>query len=74
MSSDFSEGGFRYSDLKERRIISSRSDLHDKQRKHGFPKPVKLGHGPRAAAYFPRFEVEQWLAGRAALRNNKIEK
>ena len=40
---DFREGGYRFDDLKRARIVSSRSDLHDKQRKHGFPKPVKLG-------------------------------
>jgi hypothetical protein len=32
---------WRYADLKERRIVSSRPDLHNKQ-KLGFPKAVKL--------------------------------
>jgi predicted DNA-binding transcriptional regulator AlpA len=68
MTEKFVDGGLRFADLKALRIITSRSDLHDKQRKLGFPRPVKLGIGPKAAAYFPKFEIEQWLAGRAALR------
>jgi predicted DNA-binding transcriptional regulator AlpA len=73
MKTNFGEGGYRYADLKERRIVSSRSDLHDKQRKLAFPKPVKLGDGPRAGALFLKSEVEHWLAGRAALRDNSAK-
>jgi predicted DNA-binding transcriptional regulator AlpA len=57
--------GYRFRDLKERRIISSRSDLHRKQRTLGFPLPVKTGE---RAAWWPASEVNAWLKSRAALR------
>jgi len=66
---DFCEGGYRFDDLRRARIVSSRSDLHDKQRKHGFPKPVKLGDGIRSGALFLKPEVHRWLKQRAALRD-----
>ena len=52
------EGGFyRYGDLFDRRIVSSRSDLSDKQRKLGFPLPVKPG--PKQALFL-KTEVHSW--------------
>jgi predicted DNA-binding transcriptional regulator AlpA len=63
---DFSAGGYRYEDLKRERIVSSRSDLHDKQKRYGFPKPIKTG---LSSAWFPKSEVHAWLAERAALRD-----
>ena len=70
---DFREGGYRFDDLKRARIVSSRSDLHDKQRKHGFPKPVKLGDGIRSGALFLKPEVHRWLKRRAALRDRSTK-
>jgi hypothetical protein len=59
--------GYRFKDLKDRRIISSRSDLHRKQRQHGFPQPVKLSS---RSAWWPAPEVHEWLKSRAALRDH----
>jgi predicted DNA-binding transcriptional regulator AlpA len=58
--------GYRFRDLKDRRIVSSRSDLYRKQRTLGFPLPVKTG---TRAAWFPASEVHDWLRERAALRD-----
>jgi predicted DNA-binding transcriptional regulator AlpA len=58
--------GYRFADLLERRIVSSRSDLHRKQRVLGFPLPVKTGE---RAAWFAASEVHEWLRSRAALRD-----
>jgi predicted DNA-binding transcriptional regulator AlpA len=63
---DFSAGGYRYEDLKRERIVSSRSDLHNKQKRYGFPRPIKLG---LSTAWYPKSEVHAWLAQRAALRD-----
>ena len=72
---DFSAGGYRYEDLKRERIVSSRSDLHDKQKRYGFPRPIKTGVN---TAWFAKSEVHAWLAQRAALRdrpaNSETEK
>src|SRR3954464_2905526 len=65
---DFAGGGYRYKDLLEDRIVSSRGDLHDKQKNLGFPLPVKTG--PRQA-WFPKVEVHRWLAERAKFRKPK---
>jgi predicted DNA-binding transcriptional regulator AlpA len=62
----FAAGGYRYQDLRELRIVSSRSDLHGKQKLHGFPRPVKLA---KTTAWFPKSEVHSWLRQRAALRD-----
>jgi predicted DNA-binding transcriptional regulator AlpA len=59
--------GYRFRDLKESRIVSSRSDLHEKQTKFGFPRPVKLS---ARAAWWPSTEVHAWLQARAALRDD----
>ena len=37
-----------------------------KQREHGFPMPVKLG---KRQAWFPKAEVQIWLAQRVAERD-----
>ena len=41
---ELAEGGYRFDDLVEHRIVSGRSDLDRKQKKYGFPKPVKTGN------------------------------
>jgi predicted DNA-binding transcriptional regulator AlpA len=61
--------GYRFSDLVERRIVSSRSDLHRKQRVHGFPLPIKISD---RAAWWPASEVHAWLRSRAALRRSPM--
>jgi predicted DNA-binding transcriptional regulator AlpA len=60
--------GYRYSDLKSRKIVSSRSDLHRKQRAHGFPLPVKISD---RAAWWPASEVHEWLRSRASMREKQ---
>jgi len=51
---------WRFDDLVERRIISSRADLANKQ-KAGFPRPIKLAKGRGGAAIFRRDEVKSWI-------------
>ena len=41
-----------------------RSDLHRKQRRYGFPKPIKFGE---RQARFPKAAVLRWLRERAAI-------
>jgi predicted DNA-binding transcriptional regulator AlpA len=62
--------GYRYGDLLNSRIISSRSDLFRKQRDLGFPRPVKTGD---RAAWWPADEVHSWLQGRIALRDDVLK-
>jgi len=57
MAADVEGGFYRYGDLFDRRIVSSRSDLSDKQRKLGFPLPVKPG--PKQALFL-KTEVHRW--------------
>ena len=57
--------GYRFKDLLESRIVSSRSDLHRKQRALGFPLPIKTGE---RSAWWPASEVHAWIKFRAALR------
>jgi hypothetical protein len=54
---DIEAGFYRFDDLVDRRIVSSRSDLSDKQRRLGFPLPVKPG--PKQAL-FVKTEVHRW--------------
>jgi hypothetical protein len=67
---DFNAGGYRFKDLLEARIVSSRGDLNYKQTRLGFPHPIKIG---LSAAWFPKSEVHDWLARRAELRNKPTE-
>jgi predicted DNA-binding transcriptional regulator AlpA len=62
--------GYRYNDLLNSRIISSRSDLLRKQRDLGFPRPVKTGD---RAAWWPANEVHVWLRGRIAMRDDVLK-
>ena len=64
-SPDFSGGGYRFKDLLAAGIVSS-GDLNYKQTRLGFPRPIKIGF---SAAWYPKSEVHQWLAQRAALRD-----
>jgi len=57
--------GYRYRDLIDLRIVSSRSDLHRKQREHGFPQPAKFGV---KQAVFSAQEVHRWVNERMAAR------
>jgi len=59
---DLAGGFYSFSDLKAERIVSDRSDLHRKQRRYGFPQPIKLGE---RQARFPRAAVLRWLRQRA---------
>jgi predicted DNA-binding transcriptional regulator AlpA len=59
--------GYRYADLLNSRIVSSRSDLNRKQRFLGFPKPVKTGD---RSAWWPASEIHAWLQGRIDMRDD----
>jgi hypothetical protein len=63
---DFGAGGYRYKDLLREGIVSSRGDLHTKQRQLAFPRPIKTG---AKSAWFAKSEVHAWLAERARLRD-----
>jgi predicted DNA-binding transcriptional regulator AlpA len=65
---DIAEGFFRYDDLQKLKIVTSRSDLHDKQENLGFPRPIKPS---RKVALFLRSEVIEWLLGLVAKRDAK---
>jgi predicted DNA-binding transcriptional regulator AlpA len=65
MNSNDPISGYRFNDLKRARIVSSRGDLHEKQKKHGFPKPAKFG---ARAAWWPDDEIRAWVQSRLALR------
>ena len=68
---DIEEGFYRYLDLKAKKYISSRSDLHDKQKNLGFPLPAKPS--PKVALFL-KTEVHAWwmniLARRDAEHSN----
>ena len=67
---DIADGFLRYVDLQKLKIVSSRSDLHDKQRNLGFPLPIKPG---RKVALFLKSEVIEWLLGLVAKRDAEQE-
>ena len=56
-------GVYSFRDLQSLGYVKDRTDLHRKQRRYGFPLPVKLGE--RQAAFL-RQEVLGWLQDRAA--------
>ena len=56
-------GVYSFSDLQSLGFVKDRTDLHRKQRRYGFPAPVKLGE--RQAAFLRR-EVLGWVKDRAA--------
>jgi hypothetical protein len=62
-----------YKDLQSRRIVSTRTDLHRKQRLFGFPRPVVLTGGVGAAALYRVAEVKAWLIDREALALRNTE-
>jgi predicted DNA-binding transcriptional regulator AlpA len=64
----FLVSGYRFKDLQASGIVSSRSDLHRKQRALGFPRPIKTGE---RSAWWPASEVHAWLRSRAALRGKR---
>lgn len=53
---------WRYADLIDRRIISSRADLHRKQTMHGFPRSIKFSRAQGATALFRASDVCKWVA------------
>jgi hypothetical protein len=68
---DIAEGFLRYDDLQKLKIVSSRSDLHDKQQNLGFPLPIKPS---RKVALFLKSEVIEWLMGLVAKRDTEHER
>ena len=67
---ELAEGGYRFDDLVEHRIVSGRTDLDRKQKKYGFPKPVKTAN---RQTWFPKSEVHEWLRKRMALRDEQAD-
>lgn len=67
---DFNAGGYRYKDLLREGIVSGRADLHYKQTRFGFPRPIKI---TERTAWYPKSEVHAWLAQRAALRDRSAK-
>ena len=57
--------GYRYRDLLDLRIVSSRSDLHRKQKELGFPRLAKFG---LKQAVFSAAEIHEWVDERLAAR------
>jgi predicted DNA-binding transcriptional regulator AlpA len=57
-------GVYSFRDMQSLGFIKDRTDLHRKQRKYGFPLPVKLGD---RQAVFLREEVHIWFRHRAAV-------
>jgi hypothetical protein len=64
---DVESGLYSYNDLKKLGIVKDRSDLHRKQKKHGFPRMFKTAE--RQAAVFRR-PVHHWLKKRASTAAN----
>jgi predicted DNA-binding transcriptional regulator AlpA len=58
-------GVYSFRDLQSLGLVKDRTDLQRKQRKYGFPLPIKFGD--RQAAFL-RAEVTDWIRGRAADR------
>ena len=56
-------GVYSFNDLQSLGFVKNRTDLHRKQRRYGFPSPVKLGE---RQAGFLRAEVHGWVRNRAA--------
>jgi predicted DNA-binding transcriptional regulator AlpA len=57
-------GVYSFNELQSLGFIKSRSDLSRKQKKYGFPLPLKLGE---KQAGFLRAEVHRWVRDRAAV-------
>lgn len=57
---------WRYKDLLERGIVSSRPDLFEKQKKYGFPRPIHFAEGRMPAAHYKVSAVKSWLREREA--------
>jgi hypothetical protein len=66
---DIEEGFYRYPDLKAKKYVSSRSDLHDKQKKLGFPLPAKPS--PKVALSL-KTEVHAWWLAILAKRDAEL--
>jgi predicted DNA-binding transcriptional regulator AlpA len=60
-----SDDGFRYEDLETNKVVRDRTDLHRKQQRLNFPKPLKLSD---RYAWYPGSWVRAWLQERAAMQ------
>jgi len=63
---DIEEGFYRYLDLKAKKYVTSRSDLHDNQKNLGFPLPAKPS--PKVALFL-KTEVHAWWLAILAKRD-----
>ena len=64
----FEAGVYSFRDLQSLGFVKDRTDLHRKQRRYGFPLPVKLGE--RQAAFLRR-EVLGWVRNAQQRRVNE---
>ena len=55
-------GVYSFNELQSLGFVKNRTDLQRKQRRYGFPSPVKLGE---RQAGFLRAEVHAWVRDRA---------
>lgn len=60
-------GLYSFRDLQSLGYVKDRTDLLRKQRRYGFPTPLKLGE---RQAGFLRAEVHGWVRDRAATSRN----
>lgn len=56
-------GVYSFRELQALGFVKDRTDLHRKQRRYGFPTPVKLGD---RQAGFLRAEIHDWVRERVA--------
>ena len=56
-------GVYSFNDLQSLGFVKDRTDLHRKQKRYDFPRPVKLGD---RQAGFLRAEVHDWVRNRVA--------
>jgi len=68
---DYAGGCYAYRDLESLGIVRGRVDLQRKQKKHGFPKPIKTGN---RQASFLKSEVHAWLHSRVEQRDAEDKK
>jgi predicted DNA-binding transcriptional regulator AlpA len=61
-------GVYSFRDLLTLGYVKDRTDLHRKQRRYGFPLPLKLG--ARQAAFL-RLRVHQWIRERIAVQQDR---
>lgn len=62
--------GDRFEGLQSAGLVRDRIDLHRKQKRYGFPLPVKIGD---RAAWWPRSWTQAWLTWRAEIARDQTD-